>query len=297
MGTATREDDLIASYSSKGPSAVDHIVKPDLVAPGNQIMSLLAQHETLALDEPQNLAALNAYRNTTTKPGRPAIQPSYDPASGKEPPTVKVAPGYSKKYYVLSGTSMASAVVSGAAADLLQALPSLTPDQVKMLLMKTASKTFPTVSSVTDPTTGQTFTSYYDIFTVGAGYLDLSAALSAAKQIPTGVTAISPIANYDTATGNVDISFDPSSVFSDKAMWGENTLAADKALWGATATWSGSVLIGNKALWGASAVWGATSDTAANKALWGADAIWTNQSLWGASTASNSLSVMVDGEQ
>ena len=34
-GTATRTDDLIASYSSKGPTAVDHIVKPDLVAPGN----------------------------------------------------------------------------------------------------------------------------------------------------------------------------------------------------------------------------------------------------------------------
>ena len=34
-GTATRADDLIASYSSKGPTMVDHIVKPDLVAPGN----------------------------------------------------------------------------------------------------------------------------------------------------------------------------------------------------------------------------------------------------------------------
>jgi serine protease AprX len=29
MGTASRGDDLIASYSSKGPSLIDHIVKPD----------------------------------------------------------------------------------------------------------------------------------------------------------------------------------------------------------------------------------------------------------------------------
>ncbi len=33
-GTYTRTDDLIASYSSKGPTQIDHVVKPDLVAPG-----------------------------------------------------------------------------------------------------------------------------------------------------------------------------------------------------------------------------------------------------------------------
>ncbi len=42
MGTPTRNDDLIASYSSKGPTAIDHIVKPDLVAPGNLLVSLEA---------------------------------------------------------------------------------------------------------------------------------------------------------------------------------------------------------------------------------------------------------------
>src|SRR5256714_949357 len=34
-GTTPIFDDIIATYSSKGPSLVDHIVKPDLVAPGN----------------------------------------------------------------------------------------------------------------------------------------------------------------------------------------------------------------------------------------------------------------------
>jgi len=34
MGTVSRADDLIASYSSKGPTALDKVVKPDLVAPG-----------------------------------------------------------------------------------------------------------------------------------------------------------------------------------------------------------------------------------------------------------------------
>jgi len=106
MGTPTRSDDLIASYSSKGPTAIDHIVKPDLVAPGNLVVSLNGKSTTgLAQQYPQNVV--------------------------------------SNKYFTLSGTSMATAVVSGAAADLLQAQPSLTPDQVKARLMKTAYKVFP----------------------------------------------------------------------------------------------------------------------------------------------------------
>jgi len=44
--------------------------------------------------------------------------------------------------------------------------------------MKTATKNFPSSSSVTDPTTGVTYTDYYDLFTIGAGYLDVWAALN-----------------------------------------------------------------------------------------------------------------------
>src|SRR6266446_5544763 len=36
-GTGNQTSQTIASYSSKGPTAFDHIVKPDLVAPGNAI--------------------------------------------------------------------------------------------------------------------------------------------------------------------------------------------------------------------------------------------------------------------
>src|SRR5271167_3679598 len=51
--TPTRVDDKIASYSSKGPSTLDHIVKPDLVAPGNAQVSLLAKGSTLDTLYPQ----------------------------------------------------------------------------------------------------------------------------------------------------------------------------------------------------------------------------------------------------
>src|SRR5216683_993903 len=46
--TYSTADDTIASYSSKGPTAFDNIVKPDLVAPGNRVVSLYQAGQTLA---------------------------------------------------------------------------------------------------------------------------------------------------------------------------------------------------------------------------------------------------------
>src|SRR5258708_576916 len=39
-GSTLRSNSLIASYSSKGPTLLDHVVKPDIVAPGNRVVSL-----------------------------------------------------------------------------------------------------------------------------------------------------------------------------------------------------------------------------------------------------------------
>jgi serine protease AprX len=51
--TASRVDDAIASYSSRGPTLIDHIAKPDIVAPGNRIVSLRVAGSTLDTDYPQ----------------------------------------------------------------------------------------------------------------------------------------------------------------------------------------------------------------------------------------------------
>jgi len=165
MRTLSRNDDYIASYSSKGPTSIDHVVKPDLVAPGNRIISLKESDSYFAKTYPDNSIA-NQY---------------YQTNNGK---------ALSKDYFTLSGTSMASPMVAGTAALLLQKDPSLTPDTVKARLMKTATKTFPAYSIVTDPVTGQLYTSQYDIFTVGAGYLDAWAALN--NQDTAAGTAASP---------------------------------------------------------------------------------------------------------
>ena len=53
-GTNSKSDDMVASYSSKGPTVVDHFVKPDLVAPGNIVSSLRVAGGTLDVANPGN---------------------------------------------------------------------------------------------------------------------------------------------------------------------------------------------------------------------------------------------------
>ena len=69
-GTMSTSDDLIASYSSRGPTTVDLIAKPDVVAPGNLIDSLLAPGSTLVNEYPANIVPASSY----TMPRPPALR-------------------------------------------------------------------------------------------------------------------------------------------------------------------------------------------------------------------------------
>lgn len=51
--TVDAEDDIVSTYSSRGPTAFDHFMKPDLLAPGNKIVSLRAPGSTLDVTYPQ----------------------------------------------------------------------------------------------------------------------------------------------------------------------------------------------------------------------------------------------------
>src|SRR5215469_4863137 len=59
--TVIRSDDQIASYSSKGPTAIDHIVKPDILAPGNRIISLQSLGASLETMAPANIPLVSYY--------------------------------------------------------------------------------------------------------------------------------------------------------------------------------------------------------------------------------------------
>lgn len=261
-GTPDRADDLIASYSSKGPTLFDHIVKPDLVAPGNYVISVLAS-TSATLYSSQNSIPTNYYNSQGSTAASTA-------------------------YFKLNGTSMAAGVVSGAAALLLEKTPTLTPDQIKARLMKTAYKTFPSSSTATDPSTGLTYTDQYDIFTVGAGYLDIQDGMENTDLAPSTVGAAnSPTAAVD-ASGNVYL------VTGSSVMWGSSVL------WGTQVVWGTSVLntntSGESVLWGSSVVWGTSSDTGYS-VLWGASAASASSVLWGASSQSEATSVQILGEQ
>src|SRR6202047_3394690 len=103
MGTYSRNDDLKASFSSKGPTTYDHVVKPDIMAMGSDVVSLATPGATLESAHPQSLVTGSNGNND---------------------------------YFRLSGTSMATPAVSGAVALMLEQNSSLTPDQVKARLMK-----------------------------------------------------------------------------------------------------------------------------------------------------------------
>jgi serine protease AprX len=229
-GTATRVDDKIASYSSKGPTTLDHIVKPDLVAPGNAQVSLLVKGSTLD-----------------------TIFPQYE-----------VAPtnGNASKYYVLSGTSMATPIVSGAVALMLQQNSALTPDQVKARLMKTAWKGVGQFTYSHD-SWGNLYNNEYDLFTYGAGYLDIDAALGN-TDLASGV-ALSPTVSFN-ANGSLVISNTVASGFSGSSVvWG-----ATSVVWGNSVVWGSNAITSNSVVWGAtSVVWGATS-MSGYSVVWGA---------------------------
>jgi serine protease AprX len=103
-GTLSTSDDVVAPYSSRGPSAIDLAAKPDVVAPGTRMVSL---------------ESAGSYLATTYQKWH-------------------VAGSSTNGYLRLTGTSMAAAVVSGGVALLLDAQPSMSPAQVKVALQSGA---------------------------------------------------------------------------------------------------------------------------------------------------------------
>ena len=265
-------DDIIASYSSKGPSFIDQVVKPDIVAPGNLVPGLKFNNDPLAVDNPSFYAWYSFYQT-----------------NGAQSP--------SQYYFAMSGTSMAAAVASGAVADLLQAAPRLSPDEVKALLMVHADRSyFPQTSSVTAG--GVVYNANYDIFTIGAGYLDIDQTIDAALvnggSVPSG-TAMSPIAAYNPSTGNVVAVTDPSSLWTQTGPWSASSVYGNNAfissdnspaLWNSTPVWGNDDPNGFTALWGqgssdaSTALWGQGSPDAST-ALWGQGSPQAETALWG----------------
>lgn len=97
--TILLQDDQVAHFSSRGPT-LDGITKPDILAPGTNIISLRSQGSFL-----DSWLVSNRIGND---------------------------------YFYLSGTSMSTPMVAGVCALLLTKNPNLTPDEVKQCLLYSA---------------------------------------------------------------------------------------------------------------------------------------------------------------
>jgi serine protease AprX len=109
--TTSRDDDVVAAYSARGPTWFDAFAKPDVVAPGSDLISDATTDSTL-------------YNDPGLVNGRVAVG--------------------SNAFLQLSGTSMAAAVTSGVVALLLEMSSAhagdapLTPNSLKAIVEYTA---------------------------------------------------------------------------------------------------------------------------------------------------------------
>jgi serine protease AprX len=224
-GTVSRADDNIGAFSSRGPSWIDFAAKPDIVAPGVGIESLAEPWTTL-------YTRYSSY-----------LLPGTDPWFWYSP------------YLSLSGTSMASPVVSGTIALMLEANPNLTPNAVKAILQYTAQAR-----------SGQ------DFLTQGAGYLNARGAVRLAHFWANPAAGLGPMS--DTIGGR-------STPWGRHLIWGNYRLGGGVPLPGTNA-------------WAQGLTWGATSSLSGGRIVWGAESldniVWSmldDNIVWGYSAGEN----------
>ncbi len=285
-GTVVRTDDVMAGYSSRGPTAIDFQAKPDLVAPGTGIVSLSSASSTMYYGKPEYLLSGSSGG-------------SYEP------------------YLSLTGTSMAAPVVSGTVALMLQANPSLTPNMVKAILQYTA-QIYPSYNVLTQGAgflNAQGAVQLARFFRTAQGGSQLSIPSTWGRQVIWGnhrITGgvIRPNANAYQLGTTWGSAFDRDG---DSVVWGTlldgadivwgtaDLLSADNLAWGTVRD-----LAGDNLVWGIyrdadDLVWGTTFGD--DNIVWGTDcggsrdcdslvwgtAITADSLVWGTAMAADSL--------
>src|SRR4051812_43319007 len=155
-GTQGLNDDVLPNFSGRGPTAADGLAKPDVVAPGGHIVSLAAPGAAITTQFPSTMTA--PYRRG-------------------------------------SGTSMATAVVTGLVAQMISANPTLSPDRVKFMLTRTAR---PDAST--------------DRMAVGSGIVDGAAAMMAPPGVAnSGVAPSNGTGSIAASRGSVGVVLDDAN--------------------------------------------------------------------------------------
>jgi serine protease AprX len=318
QGTVDRSDDVVAPYSSRGPSAIDYTAKPDLVAPGTG---------TVSLSDPNSLMY--------TVDAAYLLSGSFNV-------------GY-KPYLSLSGTSMAAPVVAGSVALMLQANPSLTPNLVKAILQYTA-QVYPGYDALTEGagflnTKGAVDLARYfrtaqngQIYPHSAQWSKtiiwnnhrLHGAISPATNAwglnvvwgtaadPTGTPVVWGVHcdddcdNVVWGTGLLNPVCDPLVEDCDNVVWGTSNPIeplcdplvenCDNVVWGTNVVWATNVVWSTNVVWGtdcsglncANVVWGSAADDGDN-VVWGTCDDGDNV-VWGTSTGVVDVTMWSDAD-
>ena len=135
--------------SSYGPTA-DGLQKPEIIAPGIWVAAPILP-ATPTADEAHLCSELDAAADDDLRAiieSHAGVDKDFDEARALPIPllrqliTIKLREGnvISQHYKYVDGTSFAAPIVASIAACMLEANPSLTPQQVKRILMETAER-------------------------------------------------------------------------------------------------------------------------------------------------------------
>jgi serine protease AprX len=249
MGTADSTDDQVGSYSATAASCSKSCRGPDVIAPGSHMQGLRVPGSYIDQNNPAGVL--------------------------------------SDLYFRGSGTSEATAFVSGAAADLLQRYPELSPDQAKAMLITSCDKL-----------------RSYNWREQGCGELDLNKLLKApvapdltAKQYLSrwGVKALSTgVGSLEASRGTDHLSNGGAVLQGEQDIFGKPFDSAAMAALEAAGhswsggTWNGSVWSGSS--WSGSSwsgnVWGGSSWSGSS---WSSSS-WSGSSWSGSSWSGSSWS-------
>ena len=222
QGTTDRRDDVIASYSSRGPTMIDFGAKPDLVAPGSGTVSLSVPGSLFYTTKTAYLVAGNVKGLSFTP------------------------------YLTLSGTSMATPVVAGSVALMIQANPALTPNEVKAILQFTA----------------QVYKGY-DYLTQGAGFINTLGAVRLSRFF---------------AVAHKGDRYPNMKTWSQHIFWGNRRVTGGVLTPGGTA-WGLNVVWGDAHTpAGLNIVWGENCSAGDCDNI-----VWGNNIVWGESDANDNI--------
>jgi serine protease AprX len=244
--TVVRGDDRVPDYSSAGPTWYDAFLKPDILAPGHNIVANAAKRGTLYQNYPQLQA------------------PDAD-------------------YMKLSGTSMATAVTSGVVAQVLEAHrsahpydPALTPNVTKAVLQYTALNVRNDAGVEYDPLRqGRGALN-------GKGAIDLGRRLDTSR--PQGSFWLTTTPEPFTTIGGEPHAWSQSVIWGADVISG-NTIDVNQTAWASSVIWGANVVWGQSVIWGANVVW-SDPQSWSTSVIWGANVIGASNGssvIWGAS--------------